>query len=564
MDKQQLVDALEVLLTKPVEETKNEVNAVKMAFYGIRNTEIEAEKAEFIANGNKEADFVGRTDELETKIKDLLNQLREKRAAYTAALDAEREKNLAQKRAIIDEIKTLSQNADNINKEYSHVQDLRRKFQEIGEVPMVNATEVWKQYQAAVEQFYDMLKLNKELRDYDFKKNYELKQQLCEEAEKLATAERVVDAFRTLQSLHDKWREVGPVAKEVRETIWARFKEASAVVNKRHQQFFEARKESEKQSEAAKTALCEQIEAITTDGLKTYAAWDGATKQIIALQSQWNAAGFASRKANTALYNRFRAVCDDFFSKKAAFFKQMKEEMSSNLEKKLALCEKAEALKDSTDWKKTTEELVALQKEWKTIGSVAKKQSDVVWKRFVSACDYFFEQKGAQTTNVRQVERANLKEKKAVIAGIREQLANATDESAKAVRELMKKWQEIGHVPFKEKDKVYADYKNVVDEAFAKLDMKESKASLANFETSISQLSDNDKLFRERERLVRTYEQSVNELKTFENNLGFFNAKSKTGNTMLQEMERRIAKIKDDISVLKQKITMLDEKLKEA
>ena len=562
MSKAELVAALEAGVERPVEEMKRAENAIKMAFYQIRKEELDKEKEAFLAKGNEEAAFAPREDEDEAKLKDLLNQIKETRAAHNAAIEEARAKNLEAKQAIIDEIRTISEDADNVNKHYNKVQELRHQFQQIGEVPAVNATEIWKTYQAAVESFYDMLKLNKELRDYDFKKNLELKEQLCVEAEKLAEEENVLDAFRSLQSLHDKWREIGPVAKEMRESLWARFKEASAAVNKRHQAFFEQRKKREKENEDAKTSLCEKLEAIIAEDHATYAAWDEATKQIIALQEDWKKLGFAARKVNAALFARFRAKCDEFFSEKAAFFKKMKEDMAANLEKKVALCEKAEALKDSQDWKKTTEALVALQKEWKTVGPVVKKQSDAVWKRFVSACDYFFEQKAKLTVNVRQEERNNLKQKKAVIAAINEQLANADEkEAVKNIRELMKQWQGIGHVPFKDKDKVYAEYKKAVDAAYDKLDMKESRANMANFENALNNMSDTDKMYRERERLVRTYEQSVNELKTFENNLGFFNAQSKSGSSMLKEMERRIAKIKEDIAVLEKKIKLIDEKL---
>ena len=562
MSKAELVAALEALVEKPVEEIKREENAIKMAFYQIRKEELDKEKEAFLAKGNDEAAFAPREDEDEAKLKELLNQIKEKRAAHNAAIEEARAKNLEAKQAIIDEIRAISGDADNVNKHYNKVQELRHQFQQIGEVPAANATEIWKTYQAAVESFYDMLKLNKELRDYDFKKNLEQKEQLCEEAEKLSEEENVLEAFRSLQALHDKWREIGPVAKEMRETLWARFKEASAAVNKRHQAFFEQRKKREKENEDAKTSLCEKLEAIIAEDHATYAAWDEATKQIIALQEDWKKLGFAARKVNAALFTRFRAKCDEFFSEKAAFFKRMKEETAAHLEKKVALCEKAEALKDSQDWKKTTEALVALQKEWKTVGPVVKKQSDAVWKRFVSACDYFFEQKAKLTVNVRQEERNNLKQKKAVIAAINEQLANADEkEAVKNIRELMKQWQGIGHVPFKEKDKVYAEYKKAVDAAYDKLDMKESRANIANFENALNNMSDTDKMYRERERLVRTYEQSVNELKTFENNLGFFNAQSKSGSSMLKEMERRIAKIKEDIAVLEKKIKLIDEKL---
>ena len=467
------------------------------------------------------------------------------------------------KRKIIAEIEAIVADPDNINKQYNRVQQLQQEFKAIGEVPAVNATDMWKSYQKATENFYDLLKMNKELRDYDFKKNLEAKQMLCTEAEELNKCEDVVLAFRKLQDLHNQWREIGPVAKELREELWARFKEASAVINKKYQSFFEQRKEKEKENESAKVALCEKIEAIDTSALKSYAKWDEATKAIIALQEEWKKLGFAARKVNADLFARFRKACDEFFARKAEFFKAMKEELAANLEKKTALCEKAEALKDSTDWKKTADELVALQKEWKTIGPVVKKHSDAVWKRFITACDYFFDQKNKQTSSVRQTEHANLKAKREIIASIKNLLESNGDnaESAKKVRELMKQWQGTGHVPFKEKDKIYNEYREAINAAFDKFDMKEVRANLSNFESSISQLSDQDKIYRERERLVRTYEQKCNELKTYENNLGFFNAQSKGGNSMLKEVERKIQKIKDDLALLEQKIKLVDEKL---
>lgn len=562
MSKAELLSALQALVDRPIDEIKREEGHIKQAFYTIRKAELEKERAEFLAKGNEEAAFAARPDDDEQQVKVLLNLLKEKRAAFNAALEEERAANYQQKCAIIDEIKKISADADNVNKQYSRVQELRHQFQHIGDVPAVNSTDVWKAYQAAVESFYDMLKVNKELRDYDFKKNLELKQALCAEAEALAQTDSVVDAFRALQALHDKWREIGPVAKDLREELWARFKEASAAVNKRHQAYFEQRKLREKENEDAKTALCEQIEAIDTTQLATYAAWDDATRAIIELQEQWKKLGFAARKVNNALFARFRARCDEFFAQKAAFFRGMKQQMSDNLAKKIALCEKAEALSKSTDWKATSEALVALQKEWKTIGPVVKKQSDVVWKRFVGACDYFFEQKNRLTVDQRQQERANLRAKKAIVAQINEQLQNTDQQQAiAAIRQLIKQWQETGHVPFKDKDKIYADYKRAIDEAFARFDMKATRAAVANFKDSLTNLTDTDKLYRERERLVRAYEQHSAELKTFENNLGFFNAQSKSGNSMLREMQRRITSLKDDIAVLEQKIRLIDEKL---
>ena len=563
LDKHELVSALENLLEQPVDTIRDDVNQIKLAFYAIRNAEIAKEKEEFLEKGNEETAFAAKEDEVEAKFKELLNQIKEKRAEFNAEQEAARVANLESKRKIIAEIEAIVADPDNINKQYNRVQQLQQEFKAIGEVPAVNATDMWKSYQKATENFYDLLKMNKELRDYDFKKNLEAKQMLCTEAEELNKCEDVVLAFRKLQDLHNQWREIGPVAKELREELWARFKEASAVINKKYQSFFEQRKEKEKENESAKVALCEKIEAIDTSALKSYAKWDEATKTIIALQEEWKKLGFAARKVNADLFARFRKACDEFFARKAEFFKAMKEELAANLEKKTALCEKAEALKDSTDWKKTADELVALQKEWKTIGPVVKKHSDAVWKRFITACDYFFDQKNKQTSSVRQTEHANLKAKREIIVSIKNLLESNGDnaESAKKVRELMKQWQGTGHVPFKEKDKIYNEYRDAINAAFDKFDMKEVRANLSNFESSISQLSDQDKIYRERERLVRTYEQKCNELKTYENNLGFFNAQSKGGNSMLKEVERKIQKIKDDLALLEQKIKLVDEKL---
>ncbi len=562
LDKHSLVAALEEQLQKPVETVRDDVNLIKVAFYTLRNAEIAAEREEFIAKGNEEAAFAPKEDSEETRFKELLNAIKEKRAEYNAEQEAAKAENLKKKLAIIDEINSIVGDPDNINKQYNRIQQLQQEFKAIGEVPAANVTDTWKSYQKATENFYDLLKMNKELRDYDFKKNLEAKQQLCIEAESLNDLDDVVIAFRKLQDLHNQWREIGPVAKEVREELWARFKEASAKINKKYQAFFENRKEKEKENEVAKIALCERIEAIDIDALKSFAKWDEATKTIIAIQEEWKKLGFASRKVNADLFARFRQTCDKFFARKAEFFKAMKEEFASNLAKKIALCEQAEALKDSTDWRKTTDKLIALQKEWKTIGQVSKKHSDAIWNRFITACDYFFEQKNKQTSSVHQAEHANLVAKREIISSINALLESESDdkEGAKKVRQLMKKWQEIGHVPFKEKDKVYAEYKAAIDKAFEKFDMKETRADLNNFESSLNSTSQ-DKMYRERERLVRSYEQKCNELKTYENNLGFFNAQSKGGNSMLKEVERRIQRIKDDLALLEQKIKMVDEKL---
>ena len=562
MDKKQLVEVLQNLAQQPVNEVKEDVVRVRVAFAAIRKEELAKEKEAFIAKGDEEAAFAPAADELEEQFKSLYSEIKEKRAAYNAAQDALKAENLAKKREIISKINEIAEDADNVNRQYSTVQQLQQDFKAIGEVPSENDTEVWKSYQVAVERFYDLLKMNKELRDYDFKKNLEQKQALCAEAEALDEEADIVDAFKKLQQLHTSWREIGPVSKEIREELWTRFKNASAVINKKYQSFFEERKANEKKNAEGKEALCVKIEAISTDNLKTYAAWDEATKAIIGLQEEWKKLGFASRKVNTELFARFRKSCDEFFAKKAEFFKRMKDELAANLAKKIELCEKAEALKDSTEWKKTTDALIALQKEWKTVGPVVKKHSDAVWKRFIAACDAFFEEKKKQNVNVHSVEHENLKQKKDIIAQINSILENKeTEDAPNKVRELMKKWQEVGHVPYKEKDKVYAEYKAAIDKAFEQLDMKAKKARMANFANSINQMSDTGKVYHERERLVRAYEMKSQELKTYENNLGFFNAQSKSGNSLVKEMERKIANIKEEIAMLEQKIKLIDEKI---
>ena len=562
LSKSELVDALVGLLDEPVDTVKDAVTQIKMAFYAKRKAEIEDLKNTFLESGNDESEFVVQEDPEELRLKDILSQLKEKRTEYNNAQEALKVQNLERKRALIDEIKAITVDTDNVNKQYNRVQQLQQEFKTIGEVPATDTTELWKDYQQATESFYDLLKINKELRDYDFKKNLEIKQQLCSDAELLGTKEDVVLAFRCLQELHNQWRETGPVAKELREDLWNRFKDASSVINKKYQSFFEERKSKEKENEVAKNAICEKLETMNFDSLNTYATWEEATKTVIALQEEWKTLGFASRKVNADLFARFRKTCDGFFAKKAEFYKTMKDELSINLQKKIALCEKAESLKDSTDWKKTTDALVALQKEWKSIGAVSKKQSESVWKRFITACDAFFEEKNKQVGNQRKVELDNLKSKKEIIADINTILADETEtEGGKKVRELMKKWQEVGHVPFKEKDKVYAEYKKAVDTAFDKYDMKAVKSNLANFENTINQITDKDKIYREREYLMRSYEQKRNEIKTFENNMGFFNATSKSGNSMVKEMERRIQKIKDDLALIEKKITLIDSKI---
>ncbi len=564
MTKEALLEMLAVLAEKPAAEIgRDEVARIKQQFYAIRKIELEKEKAEFIEKGNEVAAFAAMPNELEEKFKEVLGMIKEKKAALLAEQEAERQKNYELKQQIINEIKSLAADTDNVNRTFPRFKELQQEFRAVGEVSPTVVTEQWKQYQDAVEAFYDQLKINKELRDYDFKKNLDTKQLLCEEAEKLDEEKDVVVAFKRLQELHDKWREIGPVAKEIREEIWTRFKDASAVINKKYQAFFEERKAREQANENAKIEICERLEALDFDSLKSYVAWEEMTKTILAAQEDWKKLGYASKKMNNALFARFRETCDKFFEKKATYFKNIKDDFAANLEKKIALCEKAEAIKDSTDWKKTTDEFVALQKEWKTIGSVAKKHSDAVWKRFLAACDYFFEEKKKKTSGVRQTEQANLKLKKEIIAKLGEITEDTPREDAiMQVKELMAQWQQVGHVPYRDKDKVYDAYRAKVDELYKLLDMRGSQARMASFEENINDMSgDENKLYRERERLMRSYEQKRNELNTYENNLGFFNSKSKSGDSMLRELERKIQRIKEDLATLEQKIKVIDSHL---
>ena len=564
LSKEQIVElATELSAKSAAEISRDEITKIKQQFYTIRKAELEAEKAEFLEKGNEESAFAPKTDELEEKFKELLNDIKEKKAALLAEQEATRQANYERKSAIIAEINEMAADTDNVNRLFPKFKDLQQEFKSIGEVSPTVVSELWKNYQDAVERYYDQLKINKDLRDYDFKKNLDIKQLLCAEAEKLAEENDIIVAFKRLQDLHEKWRETGPVAKEIREEIWTRFKDASAIINKKYQAFFEERKTREQENETAKTAICERVEALDFESLKSYAAWDEMTKNIIAAQEDWKKLGFASKKMNNVLFARFRETCDKFFAMKAEYFKRMKDDLSINLEKKIALCERAEALKDSTDWKKTTDELVALQKEWKTIGAVTKKHSDNVWKRFLAACDYFFEQKKKSSSSTRNVEHANLKAKNEIIATLQSIAPDSDKEEVKKqVKELMAKWQQIGHVPFKEKDKVYEAYKKAINELYDRFDLKETKANFANFENAINEMGgDENKLYRERERLLRNYEQKRNELHTYENNLGFFNSKSKSGDSMLREMERKIQRIKEDLATIEKKIGVIDSKL---
>ena len=545
---------------------KQELDGLKQTFYKIHNAEIEAAKKTFVENGGAEEEFIAQPSGVEEEFKSLMAAIKEKRSALAAEIEKQKEENLQVKLSIIEELKEIVESPDDANKSYNEFKKLQQQWNEVKLVPQAKVNELWKNYQLHVEKFYDILKLNNEFREYDFKKNLEIKTHLCEAAEKLADEQDVVSAFHQLQKLHQEFRDTGPVAKELRDEIWNRFKAASTAVNRRHQQHFEALKETEQHNLDQKTVICEIVEAIEFDQLKTFAAWETKTQEVIALQNKWKTIGFAPQKMNVKIFERFRKACDEFFKKKGEFFKLLKEGMNANLEKKKALCEKAESLKDSTEWKETAEILTKLQKEWKTIGPVSKKYSDAVWKRFITACDYFFEQKGKATSSQRSVEQENLEKKKAIIARLTaiDETTDA-DEASKEVRELMKEWNGIGHVPFKEKDRLYKQYHGLIDQLFDRFNISASNKKLSNFKSSIGNIQSggSQSLYREREKLVRTYENMKNELQTYENNLGFLTTSSKKGNSLLTEINRKVEKLKSDLELVLQKIKVIDESIKE-
>lgn len=543
---------------------KQELDALKQAFYKIHKANVAAARAQFIENGGEPEAFLPTPNVLEDEFKAAMNVIKQKRAELQAELDRQKEENLQKKQEILERIKVLSATPEEANQAYKEFKELQNQWKELTLVPAEKANELWKTYQLYVEQYYDQLKLNNEFREYDFKKNLEIKTRLCETAEKLNEEADVISAFQQLQALHQEFKETGPVAKELREEIWARFKAASTAVNKRHQQYFEELKQKEEENLAHKTALCEKIEAIDLTAIKTATAWEAQTQQIIEMQKEWRTIGFAPQKMNVKIFERFRGACDRFFTEKAAFFKRLKEEQAQNLAKKTELCEKAEALKDSTDWKATADKLMQIQKEWKTIGAVPKKHSESLWQRFIGACDYFFEQKGKNTASQRGEEKENLQKKEQVIEKLKALLESDEEENKQdAVRELMKEWNEIGFVPFKEKDKIYKAYHETVDQLFKALNMSAARRRLDNFKNNLKNdaKEGGQGLSRERERLVRAYENKRSEIKTYENNLGFLTCSSKKGSSLLNEMNKKMEKLKDELNLIGEKIAAIDKEM---
>lgn len=561
LSKEDVISRLQEICESESPIDKSELDNLKQSFYRLRNAEVEAARKAHAENGGSDENFITPKDDLETNFREIMNTIKEKRNALKAEEEREKQENLEKKLSIIDRIKELAESTEEANNAYSEFKELQTKWNEIKNIPSEKSNELWKSYQLYSEKFYDLIKLNNEFREYDFKKNLEIKLHLCEAAENLANEEDVISAFHQLQKLHQEFRETGPVAKGLREEIWNRFKAASTIVNRRHQQHFEEIKEKEQRNLDEKTVICEIVESMEYDKMITFQDWHDKTEEILALQAKWKTIGFAPQKMNTKIFERFRNACDDFFKRKAEHFKALKGSMNENLERKKQMCEKAEALKDSTDWKATAEILTKLQKEWKETGPVAKKYSEAIWKRFVSACDYFFEQKSKAENANRNKEHENLDKKKAIIDKLN--AINTEETSAEnarnVIRELMAEWNSIGHVPFKDKDKIYKQYHSIVDSLFDKLNQSASKKKLNQFKSGLHKETNPQ---RERERLVRIYENMKNEIKTYENNIGFLTTSSKKGNSLVTELNRKIEKLKNDLELISQKIAIIDEAAK--
>ncbi|KAA6352426.1 hypothetical protein EZS27_000237 [termite gut metagenome] len=562
--KENILKRLNELCADAENTNKQELDNLKLNFYKLHNAEWEEDRKQFVeATGTEEGYIPKISDKEENEFKRLMAIIKEKRNKQAVEIEKQKEGNLKAKLSIIGKLKELVETSEDANRSYNDFKKLQQEWNEIKQVPQNKVNELWRSYQLYVEKFYDILKLNNEFRDYDFKKNLELKIKLCEAVERLSDQPDVISAFHQLQKLHQEFRETGPVTRDLRNEIWNRFKTASTTVNRRHQQHFDQLKEVEQQNLDQKTVICEIVEAIEYANLTSFAAWEDKTREVIALQNKWKTIGFAPQKMNVKIFERFRKACDEFFSKKGEFFKGIKEGMSENLKKKEALCEKAEALKDSTDWKESSDILIKLQKEWKTIGSVSRKHSDVVWKRFITACDYFFEQKGKVMSSLHSEEVENLALKKAIIHQLATMDESAGDKKVEEeVRKLVKEWGKIGHVPFREKDKLYEEFNSLVDKRYERLHISISDKKLHNFKSSLSNLQETSQsLYKEREKLVRTHDHIKNDIQVYENNLGFFTSSSKKGENLLVEANRKIEKLKDDLDLISQKIQMINEEI---
>lgn len=558
--KQEVLERVKEIARSAEAPNKEELDHLKTTFYKIHLAERDAQTKEYLEKGGDPEKFVLLPDDTEEAFKAEMQIIKEKRAKIFLEQEEEKQENLAKKLEIIEKIKAMATSPEEANQSYNDFKALQQEWKDIKAVPADKANELWRNYQLYVEQFYDLLKLNSEAREYDFKKNLEAKTALCEAAEKLDEEEDVISAFHQLQDLHQQYREIGPVAKELREQIWSRFKAASTVINKKHQQYFEDIRAKEEKNLELKTALCEKLEAIDLNAIKTAAQWEATTKEVIAMQQEWREIGFAPQKMNVKIFERFRTINDVFFSKKAEFFKELKSQYSDNLEKKQELVKKAQQLADSTDWKKTGDKIIALQKEWKTVGVVPRKQGELLWKDFLDACNKFFEARNKANAGTRNTEHSNLAKKREVVAKLKDLLENPVENVQQALQKLTEEYNSIGHVPFKEKDNIYKEYHAVLDKIYKDLHISNAKRRLDNFKSNLKNVAEkgSDALDNERGRLLRRYDQLRNDITTYENNLGFLNAASKKGNSLVEEMNRKVQKLKDELELVKKKIKAID------
>ena len=562
--KAEIIERLKEIVGNDENPTKEELDHLKTSFYKLHIAEREAQQKAYLEAGGDPDKYVLVPDEAEDVFKAEMGVIKERRAKLFLQQEAEKQENLEKKLNIIERIKNMASSPEEANKNYNEFKELQQQWKDIKNVPADKANELWRNYQLYVEQYYDQLNLNREAREYDFKKNLGIKNHLCEAAEKLAEEPDVISAFHQLQELHQQFREVGPVAKELRDEVWTRFKAASTIINKRHQQHFDELRAKEEDNLVKKTALCEKVEDIVKDEHKGANEWEKLTKEIIDIQAEWKKIGFAPQKMNVKIFERFRAACDDFFSKKAAFFKEMKQRYNENIAKKQSLIEKAEALMESTDWKVTTDKMIALQKEWKTIGAVPKKAGDELWSKFLEACNKFFEARNAANAGTSNEQRTNLDKKKAIISQLKELVEGNVDDLQEKVKGLVDEYAKIGHVPYKEKDKLYKQYHEVLDKLYDDLHVTTAKRRLDNFKSNLKNVvkRGEDALDNERGRLMRRYEGLKQEINTYENNLGFLNASSKKGNSLIDEMNRKVQRLKDDMELIKQKIKTIDSENK--
>lgn len=564
-NKQEVLERVKELAHGEETPQKAEVDLLKTVFYKLHLAEREAQMKEYIEAGGDPEAYRVTPDAAEEEFKAEMGIIKEKRQKAFVEQEAEKQENLQKKLDIIEKIKAMITSPEEANKTYQEFKALQQQWKEIKAIPAEKANELWRTYQLYSEQFYDLLKLNSEAREYDFKKNLEIKTKLCEAAEKLAEESDVISAFHQLQELHQQYREAGPVSKELREEIWTRFKTASTVVNKRHQQHFEDLRAQEEDNLTKKTALCEKVEAIAKEENKGSADWEKHTKQIIEIQQEWKTIGFAPQKMNVKIFERFRAACDDFFGRKSEYFKGLKEKFAENIEKKKALVEQAQALKDSTDWKSTSDKLINLQKEWKTIGMVPKKIGDQLWNDFLTACNTFFEARNAANAGTRNEERDNLEKKRGIIQKLKDLAAEAGDNLQEKVQALIDEYGAIGHVPFKEKDKLFKEYHETLDKLYKDLNITTARRKLDNFKNNLKNIAErgSNALDSERSRLLRRYDQLKQDINTYENNLGFLNVSSKKGNSLIEEMNRKVQKLKDEVELIRQKIKAIDAENKE-